>query len=176
MSWGGLPYGHLVVLRRQRQLRLHPHLVLILSRFASAVPAKSKTKKKTSSPSFVVVWKLEIMSQCREEAHDHGHSHSHGGGGGGDDHHEHHGHDHDHESYERGVEFSLYKYIDTSKVICLNRKDDGKPIACFKAWANRMDKSSVSSPSWMDSESTFCTSMSPILSLSLSTVCCPCWL
>eukprot|EP01135_Chromosphaera_perkinsii_P008701 Nk52_evm34s1444 gene=Nk52_evmTU34s1444 len=66
------------------------------------------------------------MSHCREEAHDH--DHDHGGGG----------HDHDHDDPERGIEFSLYRYIDVEKVVCLNESETDSAKKVFKPWEDRL--------------------------------------
>jgi len=80
------------------------------------------------------------MSSCRDE-HD-GHEHGHDGHDGHDDHGEHHhedgSHDHD-DSYERGLEFSLYKYVNTEKVRCLNAVENGQRVACFRPWDQRLN-------------------------------------
>jgi len=55
--------------------------------------------------------------------------------------HEHHKHEHDHEKEsDRGQEYSLYKFIDTSKVIGLNERQKGQALNCFKAWDARLNQ------------------------------------
>ncbi|KAI9101655.1 galactose-binding domain-like protein [Phlyctochytrium arcticum] len=69
------------------------------------------------------------MSQCRE------HHHSQGGG---DDQHEHHDHDHDGDG-ERGVEYTLYRQIDTDHIRCLNESEEDAAKHVFKTWEDRFD-------------------------------------
>eukprot|EP00124_Ichthyophonus_hoferi_P003132 Ihof_evm2s254 gene=Ihof_evmTU2s254 len=64
------------------------------------------------------------MSDCSKEAGECGHNHSH---------------DHDHDSPEKGIEYSLYKYIDSSKVSCLNESNSGSAVKIFKSWDQRFD-------------------------------------
>jgi len=40
---------------------------------------------------------------------------------------------------ECAEEFSLFKYIDTTKIFCLNEKIRGSSIHCFRAWEQRLD-------------------------------------
>jgi len=61
------------------------------------------------------------MSGCCHEAHDQDH------------------HDHSHDDPERGVAYSLYKYIETGKVVCLNESAVNSGVKVFKAWVDRTD-------------------------------------
>jgi hypothetical protein len=64
------------------------------------------------------------MGKCSHEAHEHGEGC-------------------DHESYERGVEFTLFQNVDIQHVRCLN---ESVPDACqtvFKAWDDRFDLEKV---------------------------------
>ncbi|KAL6070721.1 PITH domain-containing protein [Balamuthia mandrillaris] len=58
------------------------------------------------------------------------------------DHHHHGGacaHEHNHEpELERGEEYSLYKYIDTTGVRCLNEQEAGSIVQIFKPWDQRL--------------------------------------
>jgi hypothetical protein len=74
------------------------------------------------------------MSHCQDEHKDY---HDHGG----------HGHNHSKDpELERGFEYSLYKYIDTSKVFCLNEAEKGSIVNVFKPWHDRLSQQgSVSS-------------------------------
>jgi len=61
-----------------------------------------------------------------------------------DCHHEHkdHGsHDHKHDEKDRGAEYSLYKHINTSNVVCFNEREEGQALNCFKPWDARLDTS-----------------------------------
>eukprot|EP01137_Pigoraptor_chileana_P010014 Opistho-2@59076 len=61
---------------------------------------------------------------CGAQAHAHGNGHSHGGADAHDD-------------PERGQEFSLYRYIDSTKAWCLNEAEKGSVMNCFKPWNER---------------------------------------
>lgn len=63
----------------------------------------------------------------------HGHGHGHGHGCCEDD----------HEPAERGVEYGLYRRIDTEKLQCLNESRDGDGKLVFKPWDQRTDREKV---------------------------------
>jgi len=75
-----------------------------------------------------------------------------GGGDGGDKNHDQHHHHHHsggacncaqqhEESQQRGLEFSLYKYVDTPKVTCLNATNSTASGCVFKPFEQRFDAS-----------------------------------
>jgi hypothetical protein len=70
----------------------------------------------------------------------------HGGGGGGHGHHHHHGHGccseaHEEPEIERGAAYSLYQYVDTAGLRCLNERVAGSALKCFKPYERRLDRS-----------------------------------
>ncbi|ELR13777.1 thioredoxin family Trp26 family protein [Acanthamoeba castellanii str. Neff] len=63
------------------------------------------------------------------------------------DHHHHGGscaHEHTEEpEKERGAEYSLYQYIDTGGLTCLNERGSGTVAKVFKPWDQRLDRTAV---------------------------------
>jgi hypothetical protein len=64
-------------------------------------------------------------------------AHNHGGHCCGEE-------DHSHDDTELGIQYSLYKHIDTENVECLNETVDGSGKTIFKPWEDRLNKEKVS--------------------------------
>ncbi|KAI5743154.1 hypothetical protein M8J77_015135 [Diaphorina citri] len=60
-------------------------------------------------------------------------AHNHGGHCCGEE-------DHSHDDTELGIQYSLYKHIDTENVECLNETVDGSGKTIFKPWEDRLNK------------------------------------
>jgi hypothetical protein len=75
-----------------------------------------------------------MSSSCAAEANanDHDHSHSH-------DHDHSHSHDHSHDLEHDGAGDSLWGFIDTSRVRCLNESSPGSVLNCLKPWNKRYE-------------------------------------
>eukprot|EP00055_Hartaetosiga_balthica_P013254 m.67163 g.67163 ORF g.67163 m.67163 type:complete len:224 (-) comp8208_c0_seq1:1584-2255(-) len=71
---------------------------------------------------------------CRDEATESDHHHSHDG------HDHHHDHDHDHDDPERGVEESLFEYIDTTKLFAYNEAVTESCKGVFRPGAEKANR------------------------------------